>query len=71
MERHPQSSRLFDTRAYLYRAITQILIILGAGILIKFAVFDIITIQSEQMEPSILNGDRILIFKTLYIFPFK
>jgi signal peptidase I len=71
MGQNQHRSRLFDTRAYFYRSIVQLLIIVSAGFFIKFTFFDFFSIRGSQMEPSILNGDRLIVFRTPYLPPFN
>lgn len=67
MDEQKHRSRHFDTQAFLFRSITQILIIIGIGILIKFAFVDAFKMSGTQMSPTILSGDRLLVFRTPYL----
>ncbi|MCL2220419.1 MAG: signal peptidase I [Chitinispirillia bacterium] len=58
-----------DVRPIFKMGAWSFFIVLAAGLLIKLFVFDSVRIDGTQMEPAILSGDRILIFKTPYITP--
>lgn len=61
-----QSSTYTDFRIALYRIVKQVLIILIIGFILKFVWFDSYAIDSKQMEPTILHGDRVLLSKLQY-----
>lgn len=67
MDEHGHRNRHFDTQAFLYRSIIQISVILGVGILIKIAFVDVIRMSGSQMHPTVLSGDRLLVFRTPYL----
>lgn len=67
MEESKHRSRHFDTQAFLYRSITQILIIIGIGLLTKVAFVDAVRMSGGQMNPTILPGDMLLVFRTPYL----
>jgi signal peptidase I len=52
-----------DSRIVLYRAIKIIAVIVLVAVLLKLFVFDTVQIQTEQMRPTLLQGDRVLFFK--------
>lgn len=67
MDDNRYRKRHFDTQAFLYRSIIQISVILGVGILVKLAFIDIIRMSGGQMQPTVLSGDRLLVFRTPYL----
>ena len=56
-----------DTRRFFYISIAQLLAIIAVGLIIKVVLFDLYKINGEQMSPTAVNGDRILIFRTPYL----
>ena len=67
MHRDSSHSTPVDTRIIAYRIVKQITLIIVIGILIKSCALDAVRIRGDQMSPSLLNGDRIIIFKTPYL----
>ncbi len=67
MDKNGNQNRHFDTQAFLYRSIIQISVILGVGILVKFAFVDVIKMSGNQMYPTVLPGDRLLVFRSPYL----
>jgi signal peptidase I len=64
----PESFKLaFDSRSFFLRSVKQLLIIVAAGLFIKFFIIDILRVNGAQMAPSILDGDRVLVFRTPYL----
>jgi signal peptidase I len=60
-----------DLRIALYRALKQFVLILAVGWLLQYALCDTVLIRTDQMEPTILRGDRVLLLKTSTAAPFK
>jgi len=58
-----------DLRAIFKTGAWSFFIVLGTGLAIKFFVIDAVKINGAQMEPAVMSGDRLLIFKTPYITP--
>ena len=67
MDKSGHQNRHFDTQAFLYRSIIQISVILGLGILIKLVFVDVIRMSGNQMHPTVLSGDRLLVFRSPYL----
>jgi signal peptidase I len=67
MDERGHQNRHFDTQAFLYRSIIQISVILGLGILIKLVFVDVIRMSGNQMHPTVLSGDRLLVFRSPYL----
>ncbi len=61
----------FDLRMAIYRSIKQLLGIVLFGLIIKFAFCDTFLIKSDQMEPVIQNGDRVILSRTPTTVPLK
>lgn len=64
-------SKYFDVRLTVYRYIKLIALISILSLIIKFAFCDTVRIRTDQMSPTILNGDRLLLSKTQYSAPMK
>ncbi len=71
MDKRGHTNRHFDTQAFLYRSIIQISVILGVGILVKISFVDVIRMSGNQMHPTVLSGDRLLVFRSPYLPMFK
>lgn len=67
MEESTHKSRHFDTQSFLYRSLKQLFLIIGTGLLLKFTIVDAFRMSGEQMSPTILHGDRLLVFRTPYL----
>ena len=61
-----QLSTHTDFRFALYRILKHVLIIFIIGFVLKFVFFDSYVIDSRQMEPTVLQGDRVLLSKLHY-----
>ena len=59
--------RVYDSRIILYRSIKLILVVILAGIFFKTCIIDSIAIRSNQMAPTLINGDHVLVFRLPYI----
>lgn len=59
--------RAHDSRIILYRSLRQIVIITVAAIFIKSCVVDSIHIKGSQMAPTLVSGDRTLVFRLPYL----
>jgi signal peptidase I len=57
----------FDTRIFLYNLFKRSLIIIAAGLFLKLFLLDSASINGNQMSPSILKGDRVLLFRLPHI----
>ncbi len=62
-----QFRKIFDTRTFLLKSAAQIIIIVAAGLVIKFGFIDLLRIDGNQMSPSIIEGDHVLVFRTPYL----
>lgn len=67
-ERH---RRYTDIRMTIYSIGKQLVLILVIGFIIKYTLCDTVVIKTDQMEPSILSGDRIIISKAPVVPPFR
>lgn len=59
--------RAHDSRIILYRSLRQIVIITLAAIFLKSCVIDSVVIKGNQMTPTLVSGDRTLIFRFPYL----
>lgn len=59
--------RAHDSRIILYRSLRQIVIITVAAIFLKSCVVDSVVIKGSQMAPTLVSGDRTLIFRLPYL----
>lgn len=61
----------FDLRMAIYRGVKQFLSIVLAVLIIKYGFCDTVLIKTDQMEPVIQNGDRIILSRTHTTVPMK
>ncbi len=59
--------RVSDSRIILYRSIKLIFVVVLAGFLFKMCIVDSIAIRGNQMVPTLINGDQVLVFRLPYI----
>lgn len=60
-----------DRRITIYRFTLRALALVAVILLVKFFVFDTYSIQTSQMSPTVLPGDRLLVFRFPYLAPFR
>jgi hypothetical protein len=65
------SDRSVDARIGVYRFAKYTVLFLGAVAAIKLAVVDTVVVKTDQMAPTLVQGDRIMILRTPYIWPFS
>jgi signal peptidase I len=53
-----------DGRIIAYRAVRWVALVVGAFFIIKLFLFDTILICTDQMTPTLFNGDRVLVWRT-------
>jgi signal peptidase I len=63
--------RAHDSRIFFYRSIKQILIITAVAICLKSCIIDSVVIKGSQMTPTLVCGDRTLIFRLPYLSLFS
>ncbi len=63
--------RVHDSRIILYKAVRQVILFIVAGIFLKSCVVDSIVIKGNQMSPTLVSGDRTLIFRLPYLSHFS
>src|SRR4030042_4241895 len=66
-ERH--SFRFFDKRLFVYRILKRLLTTLLIILMIKYFFCDTVVLRTEQMKPTLFNGDRVILLKTPFIKP--
>ena len=59
--------RAHDSRIIIYKAVRQVVLIVVAGIFLKSCVVDSIVIKGNQMSPTLVCGDRTLVFRLPYL----
>jgi signal peptidase I len=59
--------RAHDSRIILYRSFRLIVIITFAAVFLKSCVIDCVVIKGNQMTPTLVSGDRTLIFRFPYL----
>ena len=64
MEQLPNQTTPVDGRLISYKSVRRFAVIIGIMLVIKFFIFDSIVIQTPQMSPTLIRGDRVLVFKT-------
>ncbi|MDG5813582.1 signal peptidase I [Chitinispirillales bacterium ANBcel5] len=60
-----------DLRISIYRSLKSFTVLIIAGLIIKGVVFDSVSVQGNQMYPTLVRGDRIVYLKTPFVFPFS
>ncbi len=60
-----------DVRIVIYRSLKQFAVIIVIGFIIKYALCDTVLINTDQMEPVILKGDRVILSRAPLVAPFK
>jgi signal peptidase I len=60
-----------DGRIIVYRSIRYATLVALAALVIKLFLFDTVLVRTDQMEPALKDGDRIIVFKTLHAWPFS
>jgi signal peptidase I len=63
--------RFFNIRLTMYRIVKQLLTVFLLCVAGKYLLCDTVPIRSGQMEPQILDGDRVLIARTCAAVPLK
>lgn len=72
-----RDKRAGDSRIILYRSVKQIILIVLIAIILKVFFIDTTRIDGNQMSPTLVKGDQVLIFRLPYIpvlrniFPFS
>jgi len=61
----------FDLRILIYRILKQLVIIGLVALAVKLTLLDTVLVRTNQMEPSIANGDRVLLWRAAYAAPLK
>jgi signal peptidase I len=52
-----------DFRVVLYRFVRLAIVLVGVGVIIKFTLLDTVLMRSDQMAPTLLSGDRVVLFR--------
>jgi signal peptidase I len=58
-----------DRRTTVYFCLKALTVAICAALIVKFFLFDTIAIKTDQMSPSLLNGDRVLLLRTPFLKP--
>ncbi len=66
MSKHPRTAG-FDLRVTAYRSVRILLLVIAAAFLVRATLFDTVRVLSGQMDPTIVKGDRLLVFRTPFI----
>jgi len=61
------SNKDFDARIAVYKALRLLFITAISVFAVKVVLFDVVTINSGRMSPSIMQGDRVLVLRTPYL----
>ncbi|MBD3316805.1 MAG: hypothetical protein GF344_13540 [Chitinivibrionales bacterium] len=64
-----RSSAPTDSRIAIYRGLRALVFVLALGGLIKYGCIDTFPVVTDQMKPSLVSGDRIMVFKGAYRGP--
>jgi signal peptidase I len=60
-----------DLRIAVYRIVKFFAFLIAGTLVVKYALFDTIGINTDQMAPTLLDGDRVCIFRLPAVMPFK
>ncbi|MBD3347387.1 MAG: signal peptidase I [Chitinivibrionales bacterium] len=60
-----------DLRINIYRLAKRLAFILALAVVVKLVFFDTVAVTTNLMAPSLIAGDRVLVSKLAYSFPFK
>jgi len=60
-----------DLRLIIYRSLKQFALILAIGFIIQFTLCDTVLINTDQMGPGILKGDRVILSRAPVVAPLK
>jgi signal peptidase I len=60
-----------DLRIALYRIVKFLVILIALTLAVKFFLFDTVLIKTDQMAPTILDGDRVCIVRVPFFWPFR
>lgn len=60
-----------DGRIILYRIVKYTALVALFVLAIKFLLLDTVLVRTDQMEPTLLDGDRVIVFKTFHAWPFS
>jgi signal peptidase I len=63
----PDPHQPVDRRLLAYRIVKQIVLLVAVIILVKLLFFDIVAVQGDQMAPTIVRGDRMLVFRLPFL----
>ena len=66
MSRGPRQTP-FDTRVAIYRTLRTLLITAAAAFAVKFLLFDTVAVRGNQMAPTLVNGDRLLLMRLPFL----
>jgi hypothetical protein len=58
-----------DGRIIAYRTVKWVALVLVAVFFVKLFVLDTVLIRTDQMSPTLLDGDRVLVFRLLGVWP--
>ncbi len=60
-----------DGRVEIYRIVKFTLAVFAGVLIVKFALFDTVPIATDQMSPSLVGGDRVVVLRTPFLWPFS
>jgi signal peptidase I len=60
-----------DARIAVYRFARYTVLFLGVVAAVKLAVVDTVVVKTDQMSPTLVQGDRIMMLRTPFIWPFS
>jgi hypothetical protein len=60
-----------DLRISVYRIVKFFVLLIAGAFAVKYALIDTLKINTDQMAPALLAGDRICIFRTPFVLPFR
>jgi signal peptidase I len=58
-----------DGRIIFYRIVKYAALVALVSVAVKFFLFDTVLVRTDQMEPALQNGDRVVVFTTFHAWP--
>ncbi|MGB7568225.1 MAG: S26 family signal peptidase [Chitinivibrionales bacterium] len=59
-----------DLRITIYRVVKYLVIIVALTLAVKYLLLDSVRIQTDQMSPALLDGDRVCLLRVPFFWPF-
>ena len=60
-----------DLRITIYRVVKYLVIIVALTLAVKYLLLDTVLIKTDQMAPTLLDGDRVCMLRVPFFWPFQ